>query len=108
MDNSQPHVDQGNRENGNLILLFIYRTPKENYEEMVSLNNRVIETFRRYGVQRFEIFRLDETQDMMEFVNIAKTIAANKDEDVWQEIQSYRNHKHLEEVGIKMKNDKDM
>ena len=46
---------------------------------------------------------------MMGFTNIAKTISANGDEEeVWLEIQSYRDHKHLEEVGAKMMSDEKM
>ncbi len=91
-----------------LILLIIYRTPKKNHEAMVALNNRVIGTFKNYGVQRFEIFQLGSTEDMMEFINIAKTVSADQDEEVWLEIQSYRDRKHLEQVGEKMKIDKSM
>ena len=46
---------------------------------------------------------------MMEFTNIARTIEANKeDEEVWLEVQSYRDRKHLEEVGAKMMADDSM
>ena len=45
----------------------------------------------------------------MEFTNIARMISANKeDEEVWLEIQSYRDRKHLEEVGAKMMADESM
>ena len=96
----------GGNENRNLVLLFIYRAPKKNHQAIVELNNRVIGTFKEYGVQGFEMFQLGNTQDMMGFTNIAKTISANGDEEeVWLEIQSYRDHKHLEEVGTKMMSD---
>jgi len=45
----------------------------------------------------------------MEFTNIARTIEDNKeDEEVWLELQSYRDRKHLEEVGAKMMADDSM
>lgn len=99
----------GGNENRNLVLLFIYRAPKKNHQAIVELNNRVIGTFKEYGVQGFEMFQLGNTQDMMGFTNIAKTISANGDEEeVWLEIQSYRDHKHLEEVGTKMMSNEKM
>jgi hypothetical protein len=50
------------------------------------------------------IFQLDITEDMMEFVNIAKTVSDDQvEEEVRLEIQSYRDHIHSEEVGAKMK-----
>jgi uncharacterized protein YbaA (DUF1428 family) len=75
---------------------------------MVQFNSRVIDTFRQYGVQKFEVFQLGSTDDMMEFVNISKTVSADQDDEVWMEIQSYRDRKHLEEVGTKMMIDKNM
>jgi uncharacterized protein YbaA (DUF1428 family) len=75
---------------------------------MIQLNNRAIDSFKKYGVQRFEVFQLGSTEDMMEFTNIAKTISANKEDEVWLEIQSYRDHKHLEDVGAKMMADERM
>lgn len=105
---SQTNVTEGHGENESIVLLFIYRAPKKNHEAMVQLNSRVIDTFKEYGVQRFEVFQLSSTDDMMEFVNISKTVSADQDDEVWMEIQSYRDRKHLEEVGAKMMNDKNM
>ena len=52
---------------------------------------------------KFEVFRLGSTNDMMGFTNIAKTISSEpQEEEVWPEIQSYRDRNHLEEVGAKM------
>ena len=71
----------GGNENRNLVLLFIYRAPKKNHQAIVELNNRVIGTFKEYGVQGFEYFQLRDTQDMMGFTNMAKTVLANGDEE---------------------------
>jgi len=40
--------------------------------------------------------------------NIAKTISATQDEEVWLELIFYRDHKHKDEVGVKMRNDERM
>jgi hypothetical protein len=83
----------------NLVLVFIYRITKNNHDSLIQLNNRVIDTFKKYGVLKFEVFQLGRTDDMMGFTNIAKTIlAAPNEEEVWLEIQSYRDHNHLQEV----------
>ncbi len=105
---SQTNETEKQGENESIVLLFIYRTPKKNHEEMVQLNNRVIDKFREIGVQRFEVFQLGSTEDMMDFVNLSKTLSADQDDEVWLEIQSYRDRKHLEEVGAKMMSDKNM
>ena len=42
----------------------------------------------------------------MDFVNLSGTVSANDDEDVWLEIQSYRDSKHVEEFMKSMEGDK--
>ncbi len=106
------NVNAGNsenqKENQNLILVFVYKIPISNHDAMIELNNRVIDTFKKYGVLRFEIFQLSNTENMMDFVNFAKTIDAKEDEEVWMEIQTYKDRDHLKEVGIKMMKDESM
>ena len=43
---------------------------------------------------------------MKDFVNVSKTISANDDEDVWLELQFYRDVTHVEEVMKAMEGDK--
>ena len=40
--------------------------------------------------------------------NIAKTLSASQDEEVWLELIFYRDRKHREEVDTKMRNDDKM
>jgi hypothetical protein len=48
-----------------------------------------MDSFKKYRVQRFEVFQLGSAEDMIEFTNIAKTISTSKeDEEVRLEIQS--------------------
>lgn len=54
---------------------------------------------------RFEVFRLGGTEISEGFTNIANTVSANPDEEVWLELLSYRDRKHRDEVGAKMQND---
>jgi large subunit ribosomal protein L17 len=52
------------------------------------------------------VYRLSATEDMMDFVNLSKTISANDDEDVWLEIQFYRDTDHVQEVMKALEGDK--
>ena len=45
---------------------------------------------------------------MDDITNIAKTISATQDEEVWMEIIFYRDRKHKDEVAAKMRNDERM
>ena len=91
-----------------ILFLFSYidRIPKKNHQSLIQLNSKVIDTFKKYGVLKFEVFQLGSTNDMMGFTNIDKTISAataeSQEEEVWLEIQTYQDHNHFEEVGAKM------
>jgi hypothetical protein len=80
---SQTDAPERHGEKESIVLVFIYRTPKANHKAMVQLNSRVIDTFKQYGVQRFEVFQPGSTDDMMEFVNISKTVSADQDDEVY-------------------------
>jgi uncharacterized protein YbaA (DUF1428 family) len=104
---SNSNASEKEEEIGNHIVLFIYRLPKKNHEALVQLGKQANEMFKKVGVIRSEVFQLSNTQDMMGFTNISKTVSANKDEEeVVLETQSYRDQKHLAEVGAIMEKDK--
>jgi uncharacterized protein YbaA (DUF1428 family) len=65
---------------------------------MMQLKKQFIDIFRKNGGLRFEVFQLNSTENMMkDWTNIAKTISANQDEEVWLEIIFYRHRKHRDE-----------
>jgi uncharacterized protein YbaA (DUF1428 family) len=75
---------------------------------MVQLSNQFADIMRKYGVTNL-YFQLNNTGSPMEGItNIAKTISANPDEEVWLELLFYRDSKHREEVGAKVQNDERM
>ena len=100
-------------ETGNLIRLFVWRIPKTNHEALMQLGRPAKELFKNVGVNQ-EIFQLkvgsdlheqDKMAEQMGFTNIAKTMAAKEDEEVWLELQFYRDQKHLDDIGAKMQKD---
>ena len=75
---------------------------------MMQLNKQFADIMRKYGAPHL-IFQLNNTEAPMEGItNIAKTVSANQDEEVWMELIFYRDSKHRDEVGAKMQNDEDM
>ena len=77
----------GKEEVGNQVVLFIYRIPKKNHDAIIQLGKQADELFKRQGALRLEIFQLNngKTYEDMGFVNIAKTVSAAHDEEVWVE-----------------------
>jgi uncharacterized protein YbaA (DUF1428 family) len=101
-----------NSETGNYLAAFLYRAPKKNHD-VITQNP----WFENNGV-RIEYYQLaaGETQEEvgsakaagMEIMkSIAKTLAA-EDEDIWMELQYFRDHNHLKEVYAKMMQDKSL
>jgi hypothetical protein len=88
------------------VAIFLYRAPRENHDALVNINKHSHDFFMKHGVLRFEVYNLNAREDMMEFVNIAKTISAGDNEEVWMEIQSYRDAKHVQEFMKAMEGDK--
>ena len=93
---------------GSEVSHFVYRVPKKNHGAMMQLNKQFADIIRNYGVAHL-IFQLNNTEAPMEGItNIAKTISATQDEEVWLELIFYRDRKHKDEVGAKMQNDENM
>jgi len=88
------------------IEIFLYRAPKKNHDEMVEVNRQSRDFFTKHGASGFEVFSLDSRENVMEFVNLSRTISASEEEEVWLEIQSYRNVEHVKEFTASMQGDK--
>jgi len=88
------------------IEIFLYRAPKKNHAEMVEVNRQSRAFFTRHGASGFEVFSLDSRENVMEFVNLSNTISASEEEEVWLEVQSYRDAEHVKEFTANMQGDK--
>jgi uncharacterized protein YbaA (DUF1428 family) len=88
---------------------FIHRVPKKNHDAMIKLDKQFSDIItKEFGVAHL-VFQLSSTEAPMEGIsNIAKIISATKDEEVWLELLLYRDRKHKDEVGEKMRNDERM
>jgi uncharacterized protein YbaA (DUF1428 family) len=95
---------------GNQIILVIGRIPKKNHNAALKIYNEADELLRRHGVLRREVFQLNNTNtyDDIGLINIASIVSASQDEEVWVEIQSYRDRKHMNEVGATCAKDENM
>lgn len=103
MDNLDNSTNQ--KDSTGQVAIFLYRAPKKNHDALVKINKHSHDFFKRHGVSKFEVFNLNSRENMMEFVNLSKTISASDDEEVWLEIQSYRDAKHVQEFMKAMEGD---
>ena len=106
-----------NSETGSYLAAFLYRAPKKNRDVITQNLVKFIPWFENNGV-RIEYYQLaaGETQEevdsakaagMESMESIAKTLAA-EDEDIWMELQYFRDHNNLKEVYAKMMQDKSL
>jgi uncharacterized protein YbaA (DUF1428 family) len=88
---------------------FVYRVPKKNHDAMLKLDKQFSDIItKEFGVAHL-VFQLSSTEAPMEGMsNIAKIVSATQDEEVWLELLFYRDRKHKDEVGAKMRNDERM
>lgn len=93
-------------ETGTHVQLFVYRVPKKNHDTMTQLQSQLTGIFKKHGILRSEFFQLSNTDTFEGFTSIAKTVSANQeDEEVWVELESYRDSKHRDEVVAKITED---
>ena len=103
MSNSDNLTNQKNSDG--LIKVLVIRAPKDDHDALVKIGKETDIFFRKHGVSK-NVYKLNTRENMMDFVNLANSISANDNEDVWLEILSYRDAKHVEEVKKAMEGDK--
>ena len=72
--------------------IFLWRLPKKNHDAMLQFSNQIDDLFNKNGFQPPEVFQLnksDPSSENMGFVNLAKAVSANPDEEeIWLELHS--------------------
>jgi uncharacterized protein YbaA (DUF1428 family) len=105
-DSNTTEIEQGI---GNEVDHFVVRAPKKNRDAMIDLGKQFADIMRKYGGPYPLYFQLNNIETPMEGItNIAKTVSASQDEDVWLQLTFYRDRKQRDEVRAKMGNDESM
>lgn len=88
---------------------FFYRVPKKNHDVIVKNLKQFVPWFEKNGVG-IEYYQFTGSQDAegMPMVSIDKAISAAQDEEVWVELQYYRDSKHRDDTFAKMMQDKSL
>src|SRR5919108_42689 len=86
----EPNATEIEQGIGSEVDHFVYRVPKKNHDLTVQLGKEFGDIIRNYGVAHL-VFQLNNTEAPMDGItNIAKTISATQDEEVWLELMFYR------------------
>jgi uncharacterized protein YbaA (DUF1428 family) len=93
---------------GNYAQVFVYRVPKNNHDKMVRLEAQILARWEKHGILLSEFYQQTNAELVKGFTNIGETISAGQDEEVWVEIQHYRNKDHRDEIFAAIRKDMDM
>ncbi len=91
----------------NAIRLYIYTIPKKNHDAMMHNQSQFNETFHKHGILGYKTLLLNRSDDSEGFVSLSTLISSNKDEEIWLDLEEYKNNDHLNDVGNRMEHDKD-
>jgi hypothetical protein len=91
----------------NAIRLYIYSIPIKNHDAIIHNQSQFDETFHKHGILGYKTLQLNRSDDSEGFVSLSKLISSNKDEEIWMDLEQYKNNDHLNDVGNRMEDDKD-
>ena len=109
----------GEQQTGTYLQLFLYRAPKKNNGAIAKNLKQFVPWFKEHGA-RVEYYQLgkSETQAAIDSTkesgmdvldNIAKILSTTEDEEeVWMEVQYFRDYEHCKDVYAKMMQDKNI
>jgi uncharacterized protein YbaA (DUF1428 family) len=80
-------------DNGEHVQIYVYKLPKKNHDAMVQLARKFQALYKKYGTQSWEIYQLNSTEAFDGTTSIAKTVSASPNEEVWVEVDHYKDRK---------------
>ncbi|HZY46256.1 MAG TPA: DUF1428 family protein [Candidatus Bathyarchaeia archaeon] len=105
--NTSVHDQQINRETeaGQLRPALYVPSTKKNHTAMTKLQKEITSMWKRYEILGSEFFQLTNAETFRGFTNLAETVSANPDEEVWVEIQRYKSREHRDSIVAKIRED---
>ena len=96
------------RKGSDYAQLFVFRVPKKNREAMQKLEERLVSMWKKHGIVESEFFQLTAHETVKGFTNLAETVSAGQDEEVWVEVQRYRDRGHRDQIFAEVRQDMPM
>jgi uncharacterized protein YbaA (DUF1428 family) len=93
----------------NHLEVVFYRVPKKNRDAVTKNLKKFVPWFEKQGA-RIEYYQFAGSQTMegMPMLSLDRTLSATNDEDIWVELQYYRDSKHRDDTFAKMMQDKSL
>jgi hypothetical protein len=61
--------------------------------------------FQKNGILNYQSFQLSRSDTSEGFVSLDSLVLATESEEIWMDLESYRDSEHLDDIGYKMEND---
>ena len=90
---------------GNQIRFYIYRIPKKNHDKMVQNQKEFTNAFRKEGGD-YKSFQLESHGVPEGFTSISTILSAKPEEEVWMDLELYRDANQMDDVTSKLMDDK--
>ena len=87
------------------VQLFIYKIPTENHDVMLRLAQKFNEILRKHGTLASDFYQLKPMDVFKGLSSITSTVSASPDEEVWIEVDHYKNLEHREAVLASIRKD---
>lgn len=102
-------TESATKETGNRLEVVFYRAPKKNHDAIAKNLKKFVPWFEKAGA-RIEYFQFAESKLMegMPMQGIDKALSTSGDEELWVELQYYRDSKHRDETYANMMQDKSL
>jgi uncharacterized protein YbaA (DUF1428 family) len=85
------------RETG-YVQAFVYRVPKRNHDAFERVEGQLADIFREKGISRAELYILTTAKVFKGFSSIAESVSAGPDEEVWLELDFYKDAQDRDDV----------
>jgi uncharacterized protein YbaA (DUF1428 family) len=97
------------QEIGNHLEVFFYRAPKRNHDAIAANLKKFVPWFEKAGA-RIQYFQFAESKLMegMSMQGIDKALSTADGEELWVELQYYRDSRHRDDTFAKMMQDKSL
>ena len=93
---------------GEYVQFYLYRVPKKKHEAMVELEKKIDAGWKKHGILHSEFFQLTPHEMVKGFTSFTERLSAQDDEEVWIEIQRYKNREHRDKIFAAIRKDMPM
>jgi hypothetical protein len=85
--------------------IFAYCLPKKNHAQMLDTETKLGTIYKRHGSLSMNLYVWDQTTIFQGFAGLDKQLGATPNDELWLEIDSYKNGSNLNRVMEKVRED---